>query len=305
VGVYSVTVSLPGFQVATTNGVQLRAGQATSLNPVLRTEGHDKQVEVHIPKPAPAAPPPPPPPPPPTQAIQIQPQGQKVVPPPVLLPEQAAVAPKPQQQKDAGHNADQVAAEDQAFVDWHKSLPLGLSEHHVDPLMRLGQDSTVTFTIHGPNAPAATPAPADAPQKIQVSPMMSVYLTAPDNPDGFKIANGDSGENPRRVPPDGTATWTWIVTPQTLGPLKLHIDAFVVKDDKGSDEASYQSYDDTIDVKAVTVWGYLTTGFIWILNNPGASLVWILPGGAGAALIGKLIHWLVTRKKKPAAGDAT
>ena len=243
--------------------------------------------------------PPPPPPPPPA---------------PAPTPVPAAPHPKPVQQMPGpvqpaqGHNQqiapasppqDGVAAEMKAEEDWHKSLPYGLADHHVDPVMRLGQDSPVTFTIRGPDAPAAALAPGDKGGKLQVSPMMAAYLTQTDNPDGFKIVEQDSPQNPKPIAPDGATTWTWIVTPQKLGPLKLHVEAFVLKDDKSSDSFSYQSYDDTVDVHAVTLWGYLMSGLIWVLNNPAASLKWILPGGAGAAMIGKLIHWLVTRKKKP------
>jgi hypothetical protein len=204
-----------------------------------------------------------------------------------------------------GTSAEQlgpVAAENEAFQDWHNSLPEGLSDHHVDPVMRLGKESSVTFTIHGPNAPAFTPAPGSMPDKLQVSPMMSVSLTQPDNPDGFKIVESDSPENPKRVAPDGTTTWTWTVTPLRLGPLNLHIAAYVLRGESGSDKASYKSYDDTIKVHSVTPWGYLMMGLVWFLNNPAASLKWILPGGAGAAMIGKLIHWALARRKKGEAG---
>jgi hypothetical protein len=199
---------------------------------------------------------------------------------------------------------DSVAAQNQALEDWHKALPYGLADHHVDPVMRLGQKSPVTFTIHGPQAPAFTPDDGSTPAKLQVSPMMYVTLTEADDQNGFTIADADSPENPRRVAPDGATTWTWNVTPQELGDLKLRIDAYVLPDNTVENRVSYQSYEDTIDVHSVTLWGYLTMGMVWVLNNPGASLKWILPGGAGAALIAKGIQWLMARRKKAAAGDA-
>jgi len=268
-GSYSVTVELAGFQKKIIDGVTVGVDRATTVNAVLSVGAERTTVGAAAPAPRP-------------RPVQRS-------------PAEAPVVPK-----------DSVAAENKAFEDWHNSLPQGLSEQHADPVMRLGKESAVTFTIHGPNAPGFTPAAGTTPGKLQVSPMMAVYLTQPDNPDGFKIVDSDSPENPKRVAPDGTTTWTWIVTPLRLGPLKLHMAAYVLRGDSESDEASYKSYDDPIDVKSVTFWGYLTTGFVWVLNNPGASLKWILPGGAGAALIGKLIHWLVTRKKKAAveSGDA-
>ena len=312
-GPYSVSIEAIAFQKRILDGVTVSPQQSATVKAVLSLP-----IKTKLPGAMP-----PPPPPPPQKSIPLLPPGsgslqgsivghnppQDSVQSVKLAPAPTPVAPTPAPKpavtptgapKPTAKPPDQVASDDKAFEDWHKSLPEGLSEHHVDPLMRLGKDSAVTFTIHGHDAPVFTPQPGSTPEKLQVSPMMSVYLTQPDNPDGFKIVDSDTPQNPKRVAPDGTTTWTWIVTPQQLGPLKLHIAAYVLRGDNESDRASYKSYDDTIQVKTVTLWGYLTTGLIWILNNPAASLKWILPGGAGAAMIGKLIHWLVTRKKKPA-----
>lgn len=215
------------------------------------------------------------------------------------LPPAGAAAPEAEKTAPKEDEASRaVADENKKFEDWHKHLPYGLSEHHVEPLMRLGQPSTVTFTIHGPNAPAFTPEEGTAPDKLQVSPKMSVFLTQPANPGAFAIVDGDSSQNPKRVAPDGVTTWTWFVTPQRLGTLKLHVEAFVLYGNSSDDRASYSSYNDTIKVQSVTLWGYLGSGITWVLQNPGESLKYVLPGGGGAVILGAVIQWVRKRRKK-------
>jgi len=308
-GAYSVTVEIAGFQRKIVDGVTVTPGQATGVNTSLnvwtaKIQGPGtilapKPPPILMPIPKPMPPPvpmptpvlTPPPPPPPVEIKPVQPGKVESV--------TKQLDPIPSDPKTPDPKPlDPVAAENKAFLDWHKSLPEGLSEHHVDPLMRLGSDSAVTFTIHGPNAAPTKPADGAVPEKLQVSPHMAVYLTQPNNPDGFKIVEVDTPQNPKRVAPDGTTVWTWIVTPQKLGPLKLHFAAYVLRDETGTDKVSYESYDASIDVKSVTLWGYLTSGLLWVLQNPLDSLKWILPGGAGAAMIGKLIHWLLSKRKK-------
>lgn len=284
-GAYSVTFVSAGFQVRTMDSVAVSFGQATIVNTVLNPAAAKVQAPPQFPMPV---------------IVAVQPGTVESAKKP---PEPKPVGPNPPDPKPVDPKPlDPVAAENKAFQDWHKSLPQGLSEYHVPLVMRLGTESAVTFTIHGDKAPPFTPEPGNTPGKLQVSPKMSVYLTQPRNLDGFKITDVDTPQNPKRVAPDGSTTWTWSVTPQKLGPLELHIEAFVLRDESGSDKVSYKSYDAQIDVKSVSLWGYLTSGLTWVLQNPVDSLKWILPGGAGAAMIGKLILWLLAkRKKKPDA----
>ena len=266
-GIYRVSFASPGFRMRVIDDLSVGVGEAATLSTQLYVGSSSKAVTV-------------------SEVFR--------------KPHRVRVRRSPT--GSTGAKPGDVEAENEAFEAWHKALPDGLSVHHVDPIMRLGKESTVTFTIHGPSAPVFTPAPGTTSDRLQVSPMMSVLLTAPNNPDGFKIVDGASPQNPKRVAPDGATTWTWTVTPQQLGKLKLHIEAYVLRRDRESDNASYKSYDDTIEVHSITLWGYLVMGVTWVLNHPAESLKWILPGGAGAAMIGKFIHWLLTRKKKATVG---
>ena len=51
-----------------------------------------------------------------------------------------------------------------------------------------------------------------------------------------------------------------------------------------------------MDVKSVTLWGYLTNGLIYVLQHPAATIKYWLPGGGGAAILAALFAWWKKRK---------
>jgi len=198
---------------------------------------------------------------------------------------------------DAEQNSS-VQGDDDSFDAWLKGLPFGEIKHHVIGTMLLGRPTSVTVTIAGQTAAPMAPDSDNTPEKLQVSPYMWVLVTQPDNPDGFKIVDGDDPENPRKITSNGQTTWTWTVTPQRLGDLKLHIEAFVLMGKDLDTRVSYNAYDKPVHVRSVTLWGYVVSGWTWVLENPVASLKYLLPGGGGAAIIAVVIKWLRGRLKK-------
>jgi hypothetical protein len=199
--------------------------------------------------------------------------------------------------------APAASDEETQFLNWHKSLPYGHIEDNIltFPNMRLGVPYTVTVTIHGDKAPPSTPAPGAMQTRLQVSPKMEVDLTSGGSPGDFTIIDADSPENPRLIAPDGATVWRWTVTPRALGQLKLDVAAFVLYGDSEQNRASYETYDRSISVKSVTPWVYFVDGVEYVLENPGASLKYMLPGGGGAAILAGLIAWWRKRKSGGAA----
>jgi hypothetical protein len=216
--------------------------------------------------------------------------------PPSAASQPTASVPGPPMPAPAPSRSDS----DDDFLKWHKGLPLGQIQDNIDtyPAMRLGVPYTVTVTIAGEKAAPLSASSASTPSALQVSPSMRVLLTnGSGQADGFTIADADDPkENPKPLAPDGTTQWNWTVTPNRLGNLQLHIAAFVLKDDSDPIGYSYESYNRTVDVKSVTLWGYLTNGLVYLLENPGATIKYWLPGGGGAAILAALFTWWKKRK---------
>jgi hypothetical protein len=203
--------------------------------------------------------------------------------------------------EDGSPRPEGVATEKDPAQKWMDQLPKGALTHHVDPTMRLTQPSTVTVTIFGNEA--AKTAEAQGGQALQVSPMMEVTLTQPDNPGAFTIVDGDSKQNPRRVVSGAKTTWTWQVTPLRLGELHLKIDAYVLYQGNEDNRVELQSFSDDVKVQSMTAGGYLQQGWTWMLENPAAVFRYLLPGGGGAALLATIFAWW-RKRKKPEAGGA-
>jgi len=207
---------------------------------------------------------------------------------PASVPDQGGVAPTPTP-SDA----------DAAYLQWHHDLPYGHIQDNIGtfPAMRLGVPYTVTVTIAGEKAAPLPTAPGTPQSALQVSDKMRVLLTnGIGQANGFTIVDADPVENPKPLAPDGTTQWNWTVTPNRLGDLQLHVAAFVLKDDSDPVGYSYESYDRNVDVKSVTLWGYLTNGLIYVLENPAATIKYWLPGGGGAAILAALFAWWKKRK---------
>jgi hypothetical protein len=215
--------------------------------------------------------------------------------PPVAVSRSPASVPE----EPANAQAASPSDADAAFLKWHQSLPFGQIQDNIGtfPAMRLGVPYTVTVTIAGEKAAPLPTAPGTSQSALQVSSKMRVLLTnGVGQANGFTIVDADPVENPKPLAPDGTTQWNWTVTPNRLGNLQLHIAAFVLKDDTDPIGYSYESYDRNVDVKSVTLWGYLTNGLLYVLQHPAATLKYWLPGGGGAAILAGLLAWWKKRK---------
>jgi hypothetical protein len=244
-------------------------------------------------------------PPPPPVAVPVQPdpvpaQTAQPVNPVAAETVQPAVAPASlPDAKPATHG-------DEDIVGWVNGLPYGHITDNIAsfPSMRLGVPYTVTVTIGGSDVAIAASAGSTAPAPLKVSKHMDVELTSAGSPDDFTIVPVDPAQNPRLIVSNASTTWSWTVTPKNLGSLKLDVAAYVLYGDKQENRVSYETYNRSVTVKSVTLWGYLKDGLEFVLQNPGASLKYMLPGGGGAAIIALIIAWWRKRKNSGTAkGD--
>jgi hypothetical protein len=314
-GVYRVEVASPGFS-ATTVTVKVTGEQTAQSRIVLHAGSDIEAAVVHhagvpphplLPEayhPVPAPPPAPmpfQPPPPPTQPMPSHdhahgpPAAPLLVPTPVMSPELAIQSPPPQQPAQGGYAAP-TPDPNADYLTWLHNLPYGQIQDSIDSKMFLNTATTVTVTIGGQGAAPLPTASGSAPDALQVSPYMWVDLTDPDNPGGFDIEPIDTPQNPRHVVPGATTTWRWKVTPQQLGAMNLHVDAYIMQGQDASSRVSYGRYDKP--VKVDVSWSeYPVNAFLWVLTNPGKSANWLLPGGGGAAIIVGIVAWWKKRKK--------
>jgi hypothetical protein len=247
---------------------------------------------------------PPPPAPPPPMAVPVRPdpvptQDAQPTSPAAAEVAQPAAAPVPHAE------AAQASHGDTDIVNWVNDLPYGHITDNIAsfPSMRLGVPYTVTVTIGGSDVAMAAPAGGTAPAPLKVSKHMDVELTSAGSPDDFTIVPVDPAQNPRLIVSNASTTWSWSVTPKNLGSLKLDIAAYVLYGDKQENRVSYETYNRSVTVKSVTLLGYLKDGLEYVLQNPGASMKYMLPGGGGAAIIALIIAWWRKRKSSGVEKD--
>ena len=188
----------------------------------------------------------------------------------------------------------------QAEAQWFSQLPNGYIQYTVPATMTIGRGSTVTVTVSGYKAPEPTTATGSAPAPLKVAEWMRVEVTQPNNPDEFTITS-DPSQNPKFVPIDAGATWTWTVTPNHIAKnQQLQFQASVLY---GSDTSKVQqalpSYRTTVTVQAEGVSGLVKNAEDNFWLEPSNWFKFILPGGGGFILIGLIINWLRNRNKKP------
>ncbi len=204
-----------------------------------------------------------------------------------------------------GANRTAVAApvdEATQAEQWRDALPTGSIKHHIDPVMELEKPSTVTVTIEGDKAaPSALQAGESAIVPLKVSYQMMVTLSAPGHEDQFKIDL--AGSQQKTVLHGGATVWTWKVTPQHEGDGTLQIDAYVLYQDSADRQIPLPSIVEKVHVKSIPPKIFLESGWDWVQEHPGQSLKYILPGGAGAAMLHQLVLWW-QRRRKSAAGEA-
>ncbi len=188
---------------------------------------------------------------------------------------------------------------------WFENLGAGNVKYFAPPKMTMETGATATATIIRPASGVASGNPsAGAP--LKVANFMVVTLTAPDNPDAFKIESQDAAC--KFVPEDTPIQWTFKVTPLQPGAgMHLNFSSWVMYGSDNStcspdnpDRHPVLSETETVAVSAIPPPANLWTRLVvYIWSNPFKSLAWLLPGGVGFALVAKLVKW-IRSKRKPA-----
>jgi hypothetical protein len=185
---------------------------------------------------------------------------------------------------------------------WFAQLQNGVIQYHVPGTMLWKVASTVTVVIQGPQAPASTSLRnATGSATIKVSDRMKVVISCPDNPDEFSIDREQGTDEIQFVPPDGSTTWNWSVTPKYTGrSQKLSIAAWVLY--PGQDDKVLRAlpvYSATVDVD---VPGFGESFKRLLEGDPDYWLHYGLPGGGGfiffAGVVGAILKRNSNRKKK-------
>jgi hypothetical protein len=187
---------------------------------------------------------------------------------------------------------------------WFEALPEGSVKYHVPTNMVLGDSYSATAVLH---PPGQTEAPGLGGRPLKVSTYMRIALAQPDNPDTFDI----QAEQPscKFVSIDADTTWTFLVKPVLPGGNKhLSFSAYAVY---GVDDSSCApenlklvnvlSDTETVTIAAITrqqAWQRIVVSF---LSDPAKWFKFILPGGAGFAVVGSLIAWWRKRGKSKGA----
>jgi hypothetical protein len=207
------------------------------------------------------------------------------------------------------HRDVRARAEDElgeSEAQWFNQLKTGAILYDVPPQMTLGQPSAVSVTITGYQAPApqaASPGAEVAP--LKVSNFMRVILSQDDNPDEFTVAHGQNPDE-QFVPINGSATWSWTVTPKHIGKnLKLKLQAFVIYSDPGKGiQQSFPAASKQVTVVTEGLHGIADNARDSFWSDPSVWIKYMLPGGAGFAALAAVIGWWVKRKKPDAAKGA-
>jgi hypothetical protein len=177
---------------------------------------------------------------------------------------------------------------------WYESLPEGSVKYVVPTKMVLNESYSATATLHPPGSTEAA-GPEDHP--LKVSTYMRIALDQTDNPGTFTI----QAEEPpcKFVSIDADTTWTFLVTPVLPGQNKrLGFSAYAVYggDDNSCAPGNLKRVNVLSDTETVTVaaitgrraWQQIVVSFF---SDPAKWFKFILPGGAGFAMIGSLIAW--------------
>jgi hypothetical protein len=186
-------------------------------------------------------------------------------------------------------------AEENAIITAAKN---GVIQYNVPPTMIVGRQVTVQVEIDGAKCSEKLRQEFQATGSgtLKVITPMQVQLSAPDNPEAFKIEADPIKSGNLFLPENGKALWVFYVTPKQGGrePKKLKIDAYMVFDKKlpsGLPETDLiWSYTAQVPVRVETM--RIVSDFI--SKNWDKLLGFILPSGAGVALI----VWLLSRRKK-------
>jgi hypothetical protein len=252
----------------------------------------------------------PPPPPPPDQPILVAvetpaahpapaaPAAPAPIPTPVPTPVLGAESPKNSAASGADGDLDE-ANEQRMFDDIVSRAETGAIQYHVPPTMVVNEEVSVAVDIYG----AKTTEAATGKEKLKVITPMLVLLTAPDNPQAFKIEPDPVKSGDEYLPADGKAQWVWAVTPLQGGkePKKLKIDAYMVANAKlpSGQPMTRLIHSYTVQVPVQVTYWIIVSDFV--RENWDKLLGYILPSGAGVGLI----IWLISRRNKRVSEPAT
>jgi hypothetical protein len=243
--------------------------------------------------------------PPPTQAHAVTPpapvQARPVTPVPAPTPTPAPVAPQVQVQSQSTPATavpvpSNVAAEpapssnQQLDGSEFKRSKNGLIEYKVPQKMVAGTTSQVTVKIHGDQDKMKSPDGTQRKRSFRESQYMKVMLFA-ENSSEFEIVPQGTG-NAHFVPVDGTATWTWRVTP-TAPATDQNLQVRVYLDDgtdveQDVDEASY-----TLTVNKPSLLAVIKRA---LFDDPDAWWKYWLPSGAFCIAMVALLTGFINRR---------
>lgn len=295
-GNYAITFEGPGFRSTRLDAISVpanRAIEADVMLPSLQQSGADDR-SVAITSPPPSNP----------VTHPVAPIPQPLPPPPAPV-QPAKPVPSATSNDTPGGASGPTSGNDlgEAEAKWFDQLKNGSIQYQVPVEMIIGQPSTVSVTINGYKAPAPDQADSSKPAALKVSEFMRVEVSQVDNPGEFTIVHGDNPDQ-QFVPINSSATWTWTVTPNHLGKSeKLQFQAFVVySDPKLNVQQALTSTEKTVTVRAEGVTGIARNAEDNFWLNPANWIKYMLPGGGGFVLLGLLIGWLRSKRKKTDAG---
>jgi hypothetical protein len=180
----------------------------------------------------------------------------------------------------------------------------GLIEYKVPQKMVAGATSQVTVKIHGDQDSQKAPDGTKRKRSFRESQYMKVMLFA-ENSSEFEIVPQGTG-SAHFVPVNGTATWTWRVTP-TAAATDQNLQVRVYLDDgtdveQDVDDASY-----TLTVNKPSLLAIVKRG---LFEDPDAWWKYWLPSGAFCIALVALLMGFINRrytkgnsKAKPMAQD--
>ena len=291
-GNYAIAFERPGFRSTRLDAISVpanRAIEADVMLPGLEQSAADDR----------------------SAAITTRPPSNPVTKPVAPVPQPVPLPPAPVQPAQPVPSANPSDASGdtsgndlgEAEAKWFDQLKNGSIQYQVPEEMIIGQPSTVSVTINGYKAPVPDQADGSQPATLKVSEFMRVEVSQVDNPGEFTIVHGNNPDQ-QFVPINSSATWTWTVTPNHLGQaVKLQFQAFVVySDPKLNVQQALTSTEKTITVRAEGVAGIARNAADNFWLNPANWIKYMLPGGGGFVLLGLLIGWLRSKRKKTDPG---
>ncbi len=285
-GNYAITFERPGFRSIRLDAISVPANRAIEADVILPSSPPEPSAPR---SPAIAAPP-----------INPIPPTTRPSPPPPEPVQPAKPVPSANSNDIAGSTSGNDLGE--AEAKWFDQLKNGSIQYQVPVEMIIGQPSTVSVTVNGYKAPVPDQADGSKPASLKVSEFMRVEVSQVDNPGEFTIVHGDNPDQ-QFVPINSSATWTWTVMPNHLGKSeKLQFQAFVVySDPKLNVQQALTSTEKMVIVRAEGVAGIARNAEDNFWLNPANWIKYMLPGGGGFVLLGLLIGWLRSKRKKTVA----